>query len=297
MGKLLAGAATDTGRVRDHNEDEFSLAEPDSKQAVSHGFLIAVADGMGGHERGEVASKLAIETLFSSFYAPENSEGATDTVVMLQQAFKNANARIMEESINGTGGGSMGTTMVAAAVVGDNLTVANVGDSRAYLVRAEQATQITRDHSLVAEQVAGGVMTEEEARLSNYRNVITRALGHRPKVDVDVFEIRLLPEDRVVLVSDGVHGSVEPEDVATLVLQKSPQEASQALIDLALEQGSTDNVTAAVVMFEPAVVAAEPALATAGGGGRGFSPVVLILFVIVVLAVILGVVYAMGFFS
>jgi serine/threonine protein phosphatase PrpC len=297
MSKLLAGAATDTGRVRDHNEDVFSLSEPDSERAISHGFLIAVADGMGGHERGEVASQLAIETLFSSFYAAGNGEGATDTVVMLQQAFKNANSRIMEEAINGESGGSMGTTMVAAAVVGDNLTIANVGDSRAYLVRAEQATQITRDHSLVAEQVAGGVMTEEEAKLSNYRNIITRALGHRPKVEVDVFEIRLLPEDRVVLVSDGVHGSVEPTDVATLVLQKSPQEASQALIDLALEQGSTDNVTAAVVMFEPAAGAVEPELATAGSSGRGFSPVVLILFVIVALVVILGVVYAMGFFS
>ncbi len=297
MGKLLAGVATHAGRVRDQNEDEVSLSEPGSERAVSHGFLIAVADGMGGHERGEVASKLAIETLFANFYAAGNGDGATDTVVMLQQAFKNANSRIMEEAINGESGGSMGTTMVAAAVVGDNLTVANVGDSRAYLVRAEQATQITRDHSLVAEQVAGGVMTEDEARLSNYRNIITRALGHRPKVEVDVFEIRLLPEDRVVLVSDGVHGSVEPADVATLVLQKSPQEASQALIDLALEQGSTDNVTAAVVMFEPAAVAVEPALATAGSGGRGFSPVVLILFVIVALAVILGVVYALGFFA
>jgi protein phosphatase len=188
--------------------------------------------------------------------------------------------------------------MVAAAVVGDNLTVANVGDSRAYLVRAEQATPITRDHSLVAEQVAGGVMTEEEAKISNYRNIITRALGHRPKVDVDIFELRLLPEDRVVLVSDGVHGSVEADDVATLVLQKPPQEASQALIDLALERGSSDNVTAAVVTFAPEVVAAaEPELVGAGSGGRGFSPLILIIFVIVAIAVILGVVYMAGLFG
>lgn len=296
MGKLLVGAATDTGRVRDHNEDEVSLAEPESERARERGFLIAVADGMGGHERGEVASKLAIETLFTNFYADEHG-AAADMVAILQQAFKNANIRIMEEAVNGEGGGSMGTTMVAAAVVGDNLTVANVGDSRAYLVRAEQATPITKDHSLVAEQVAGGVMTEEEARTSNYRNIITRALGHRPKVEVDVFELRLLPEDRIVLLSDGVHGSVEPEDVATLVLQKPPQEASQALIELALEQGSTDNVTAAIVMFEPTMPVAEPELATVGSGGRGLSPIVLILFVIVALAVILGVVYAAGLFA
>ena len=298
MGKLLAGAATDTGRVRDHNEDEFSLAETDSEQTIQRGFLAAVADGMGGHERGEVASKLAIETLFASFYAESADPTVGDMAALLQQAFKNANTRIMEEAINGeNGGGSMGTTMVAAAVVGENLTIANVGDSRAYLVRAEQATQITRDHSLVAEQVAGGVMTEEEARLSNYRNIITRALGHRPKVEVDVFEIRLLPEDRVVLVSDGVHGSVEPDDVATIVLQKPPQEASKALIELALERGSTDNVTAAVVTYEPTAVAAEQELAAVGGGRGGLSPFIMILFVVVALAVILGVVFAAGFFG
>ena len=298
MGKLLAGAATDTGRVRDHNEDEFSLAETDSDRTAARGFLAAVADGMGGHERGEVASKLAIETLFANFYADENAAATGDMAALLQQAFKAANTRIMEEAINGeSGGGSMGTTMVAAAVVGDNLTGANVGDSRAYLVRAERATPITRDHSLVAEQVAGGVMTEEEARNSPHRNIITRALGHRPKVEVDIFEIRLLPEDRVVLVSDGVHGAVEPDDVATLVLQNPPQEASQALIDLALERGSSDNVTAAVVTFEPAVAEAEPELVGAGSGGRGFSPLILIIFVIVAIAVILGVVYAVGLFG
>src|SRR4051794_37251077 len=177
MGKLLAGAATDTGRVRDHNEDEVSIAELDSAQVTSRGFLLAVADGMGGHERGEVASKLAVEALFASFYGENGAEApggeavtSSQLVAALQQGFKSANERIIEEAVNGEGGGAMGTTMVAAAIVGDHLTVANVGDSRAYLVRAETAQQITKDHSLVAEQVAGGVMTAEEARTSNYRN-------------------------------------------------------------------------------------------------------------------------------
>ncbi len=301
MGKLLAGAATDTGRVREHNEDVFFLAEMDSAQVATRGFLLAVADGMGGHERGEVASQLAIEALFGSFYngatdgATDGATGmtGTDLVAALQHGFKQANERIIAEAVNGGGGGgSMGTTMVAAAIIGDNLTIANVGDSRAYLVRADAATQITRDHSLVAEQVAGGVMTAEEARTSNYRNIITRALGHRPKVEVDIFEITLLPDDRIILCSDGVHGSVEAEDVATLVLAKAPQEASQALIDLALEQGSTDNVTAAVISFEPATVAvAEREEELVGAGGRGLSPVALLLFLIVAIAVILGVIY------
>ena len=295
MGKLLIGSATDTGRVRDHNEDEVLLAEPESERAVARGFLFAVADGMGGHERGEVASQIAIETLFERFYA-EDATGGGDMVAALQRGFRRANERILEESINGgSGSGSMGTTMVAGAIVGANLTIANVGDSRAYLVRAEQATQITRDHSLVAEQVAGGVMTEEEARSSNYRNIITRALGHRPKVEVDIFEIGLLPEDRIVLVSDGVSGSVEPDDLAALVLRQEPQEASKALIDLALDQGSTDNVSAAIILYEPAVAAQGAELVTAGGGGRGLNPLVLLLILVVVVAIIAAGAYFLGF--
>jgi serine/threonine protein phosphatase PrpC len=298
MGKLLAGAATDTGRVRDHNEDEVSIAEIDSAQSASRGFLVAVADGMGGHERGEVASKLAVEALFASFYGEDKVETPGDEpvtssqlVAALQQGFKSANERIIEEAVNGEGGGTMGTTMVAAAIVGDHLTVANVGDSRAYLVRAETAQQITKDHSLVAEQVAGGVMTAEEARTSNYRNIITRALGHRPKVEVDIFEITLLPEDRIVLCSDGVHGSVEPEEVADLVLHQSPAEASQALVDLAMAHGSTDNVTAAVITYEPVAEATVATAAPSEAGRRGLSPVLLILVLIVVIAIIVGVVF------
>jgi serine/threonine protein phosphatase PrpC len=298
MGKLLAGAATDTGRVRDHNEDEVSIAELDSAQVTSRGFLIAVADGMGGHERGEVASKLAVEALFASFYGEDgtaSSDGETvassQLVAALQQGFKSANERIIEEAVNGEGGGTMGTTMVAAAIIGDHLTVANVGDSRAYLVRAETAQQITKDHSLVAEQVAGGVMTAEEARTSNYRNIITRALGHRPKVEVDIFEITLLPDDRIVLCSDGVHGSVEPEEVADLVLHQPPAEASQALVDLAMAHGSTDNVTAAVITYEPEAEADLATTAPGEAGRRGLSPVVLILALIVVIAIIAGVVF------
>jgi len=294
MGQLLIGSATDAGRVRDHNEDEVLLAEPESERAVARGFLFAVADGMGGHERGEVASQIAIETLFERFYAEDAAGG--DMVTALQRGFRRANERILEESINGgTGSGSMGTTMVAGAIVGAHLTIANVGDSRAYLIRAEQATQITRDHSLVAEQVAGGVMTEEEARNSNYRNIITRALGHRPKVEVDIFEIGLLPEDRIVLVSDGVSGSVELAELAALVLRGAPQEASKALIDLALDQGSTDNVSAAIILYEPEQVASAAELVPAGGGGRGLSPLLLLLILVVIVAIVAGAAYFLGF--
>src|SRR5262245_1564180 len=145
MTKLLVGASSDTGRVRDHNEDEVRMAEPESEQVAGRGFLAAVADGMGGHERGEVASNLAIETLFTTFYEQGNEETNADLVALLKDGFKASNERIMAESATASTGGSMGTTMVAAVVNNAQLTIANVGDSRAYLVRAETATQITRD--------------------------------------------------------------------------------------------------------------------------------------------------------
>lgn len=294
MARLLAGAATDTGRVRDHNEDQVQVAAVDSPEVREHGFLIAVADGMGGHERGEIASQLAIETLFASYYAATTTT-AGDVAQVLQDAFQAANQRILKETVETSGQtGGMGTTMVAAAVVGNHLTVANVGDSRAYLIRADKANQLTNDHSLVAEQVASGTLTEEEARNSNYRNVITRALGHRPKIDTDIFEIPLLPDDRVVLVSDGVHGSVEADEIKTLALEKSPQDASAALISLALQHGSTDNVTAAIFAFAPET-ADETALVPAGGA-RGVTPLMIILFLVILIAVVLSLLYFTGVF-
>lgn len=290
MAKILAGAATDTGRVREQNEDvvRVSASEP-TETAAGAPFLAAVADGMGGHQRGEIASSIAIDVLFETVAADSLDDGVSGA---LKRGFKAANDRIVNEAAGMDPGASMGTTMVAAAIVGDQLTVANVGDSRAYLVRAEAATQITRDHSLIAEQVAAGVMTPEEARESRYRNVVTRGLGHRPKIDVDVFEISLLPDDRVVLCSDGVHGSVEPEDFAEVGSRHAPPQACQALIDLALDRGSTDNVSAVMLWFEPSVAAAaaapdrEPA---AAGGGR--SPFLVLFLLIVLIAIAAAVAY------
>ncbi len=299
MTTILAGAATDTGRVRERNEDAVRLADPNAPEVAERGFLAVVADGMGGHQRGEVASNLAVETLFESIYTGPRSD---DMATALKGAFRTANERIAAQATGGDPSSAPGTTLVAAALVGNQLTVANVGDSRAYLLRAEAATQITRDHSIVAEQVAGGVLTPEEARESRYRNVVTRALGHRAKLDVDVFEIGLLPEDGVVLCSDGVHGHVEPDEIADLGLRGSPEEASRRLIALALDRGSTDNVSAAVIWYEPsgALVAAPDTgrlPAGVGAGGHAFSPVLLLLVLAVLIALTLGVAFALGAFS
>lgn len=283
MATLLAGAATDAGRAREQNEDAVRLAETGAPEVTERGLLAVVADGMGGHERGEVASGLAVDALFDTYYA---GEGAADAADRLKRGYRAANEQITGQNAGLAPGASMGTTMVSAAIVGDQLTVANVGDSRAYLVRADAATQITQDHSLVAEQVQAGVMTPAEARESNHRNIITRALGHRPRVDVDIFEIALLPDDRVILCCDGVHGYLEPEEFAEIALQEPPKAASQTLIDRAMERGSTDNVSAVVLAYEPAAALAGAGAAAGPGAARRGLSLMLIVFVLAVIIAI-----------
>jgi len=248
---LVVGAATDSGPVREQNEDAVLLTDPQSEQARRSGVLLAVADGMGGYQRGEVAAQLAIETVREVFYSIPLEP--TEIPHRLRAALRQANERIYSEWQPLGDEHLMGTTLVVAVVRDDQLTVGNVGDSRAYLIRAKRATQITRDHSLVAEQVAAGMMSEEEARESQYRNVITRALGHRQRVDVDLFELRLLSDDRLVLTSDGVHDVVSADEIAATVLAYPPEEAARRLVELAITHQTNDNATAVVAWVRPVV--------------------------------------------
>lgn len=284
--RVIVGAGTDTGSVREQNEDAVYVSDANHDAATENGILVAVADGMGGYQRGEVASRLAIDTLRDEYFASD--VGPTDIPIRLKQAFRKANELIFA---NGSAEGEqnmMGTTLVAAVIRGNDLTVANVGDSRAYLVRADRLTQITRDHSLVAEQVAAGAMTEQEARESQHRNIITRALGHRQRVDVDIFEIRLLPEDRLLLTTDGLHDYVDEEEMVSTVLSRHPEDASRDLVSLALEHESNDNVTAVVVWAAPAGVAIErmPEEGLEEGRASYLIPVLVLLALVVFIAIV-----------
>ncbi len=253
--RVIVGAGTDTGSVREQNEDAVYVSDAATEPVDENGILVALADGMGGYQRGEVASRLAIDTLRSEYFG--NPVGPTEVPLRLKQAFRKANELIFADGSAEGEQNMMGTTLVAAVVRGPDLTVANVGDSRAYLVRADRLTQITRDHSLVAEQVAAGAMTEQEARESQHRNIITRALGHRQRVDVDIFEIRLLPEDRLLMTTDGLHDYVSEEEMVQLSLSRHPEDAARDLVNLALEHESNDNVTAIVVWAAPSGVSTE----------------------------------------
>jgi PPM family protein phosphatase len=255
--RVIVGAGTDTGSVREQNEDAVFVSDDHSDAVEKNGIMVAVADGMGGYQRGEVASRIAIDTLRAEYYGSDVSP--TEVPLRLKQAFRKANDLIFADGSAEGEQNMMGTTLVAAVIRGPDLTVANVGDSRAYLIRANRLTQISRDHSLVAEQVAAGAMTEQEARESQHRNIITRALGHRQLIDVDIFEIRLLEDDRLLLTTDGLHDYVDEDEMVSVALNRHPDDASRELVNLALQHDSNDNVTAVVVWAAAAGTATERA--------------------------------------
>lgn len=228
-------ANTDIGRKRQINQDNLGIGE---KSVVEEkGYLLVVCDGMGGHTAGEVASSIGVEAIVE-YHRDSADESFHD---LLKTAFLRANDRIYQE-----GQGSMGTTGVAAILKDEHLYLGNVGDSRAYRIRDGHIEQLSRDHSLVAEQVHAGIITPEQARHSSYRNMITRALGYRPEVEVDTFEEKLLPGDIILLSSDGMHGLIEDDEIAQVALQYTPKDAVERLIEMANSRGGTDNITVAI---------------------------------------------------
>ena len=224
-------ALSDIGRVRTHNEDSV-LAQPP---------LFVVADGMGGHEAGEVASSIAIETIRD--HAPRRPDAKA-----LARAVKAANREVIRSAREGYGKQGMGTTMTAAIVEGTHIAIAHVGDSRAYLLRSGTLEQITDDHSMVADMIRRGQLTEAEARYHPNRSVITRALGTDPSVVADTYELTAGLGDRLMLCSDGLTGMLEDAMIAeTLATYADPAAATRALVDAANDAGGHDNISVVVI--------------------------------------------------
>jgi protein phosphatase len=248
---LRWAAATDVGRVRRVNEDAVLAASP----------LFVVADGMGGHAAGEVASSLALDTLRETLGG--KAQPSLDVVVTAVRA---ANLAVFNKAAEQANLRGMGTTLCGLVLAGDGdrLVIVNVGDSRAYVLQDGALVQITRDHSYVEELVAAGELTRDEARTHPHRNIVTRALGIEPTVDVDAWQVALTPGDRYLLCSDGLFGEVD-EDVLAQVLTNvtDPQEAADRLVRLANEQGGRDNISAVVVDVLAPGPALEPPAATA----------------------------------
>ena len=251
--KLEGGAKTDVGRRKQTNEDNYATYLPGDSGLpnLKDGGLLVVADGLGGHFAGEVASKLAV-TIMREFLTIECSDPSSIPKLLVETALK-ANAQI-----HGANRGlkgffrPMGTTLTAAFVESDKAYFCQVGDSRAYLLRGREIEQVTEDHSWVDEQVRMGLMTEEEAMRDPRRNVLTRTLGTRPETQVDTYQKELSPGDILVLCSDGLSNMVRDEEILeTCSEAETPQDAAEKLVNLANERGAPDNVTALVAVAEP----------------------------------------------
>ena len=238
MAALHWGAATDAGRIRDENEDAF----------VAEAMVFVVADGMGGHQAGEVAAALAVTTLRDRLH-----DGASSADVVIA-AVVEANAAIFQTAHNNAAQRGMGTTLTAIAVMPttdvrhEQLAVVNVGDSRAYLWRQGELTRATVDHSYVQELLATGHITESEARTHPRRNIVTRALGIEPIVRVDAWVLPLVRSDRFVLCSDGLVDEVDDGEILQIITANTdPQAAADALVAAAVNNGGRDNVTVIVI--------------------------------------------------
>jgi PPM family protein phosphatase len=234
---LLVGSATDVGRRRDHNEDAFATFE-----TADGSLVLVVADGMGGHLAGEVASSMAIEIL-----RRELSRPADDPSSALRAAIERANREIWEEATRDAEKQGMGSTVVAAIVLGNQAYLANAGDSPAYLVRGGQSDQITRDHGLVAEQVEAGLISEEYGEHHPFRHILTRCLGAEASIEAEVYPPReLRAGDVLVLCSDGLTEHVKKREVGALVEALDPNSVAQGLVDMANQRGGHDNITVVV---------------------------------------------------
>ena len=252
--RIEAGARTDLGRVRKNNEDCY-LVEP----ALN---LYVLSDGMGGEAHGEVASKLAVQTIVAHCQQAENSHATptfgepqpdvSERTNRLASAIHLANRKVFETASANPGHKGMGATIVAAWIDGQRLSLAHVGDSRAYLLRAGSLDQLTADHSLVAEKVRIGILTPQEADASELQSVLTRAVGTNENVGVDADEQMLLVGDSLLLCSDGLSRMVtDPEIASTILTSTSAQNAADRLVDLANENGGVDNISAIVLRILP----------------------------------------------
>lgn len=286
--------ATDKGRARDHNEDAIGGTPLDYPAAATRGHLFIVADGMGGHNAGEVASSEAAKRVYQRYY----TDGESNVFRSLERIIRAANNELYQQAQANPAQRGMGTTMTAFVIKDNHLTAAHVGDSRLYLIRGGKIEQVTHDHSWVEEQVRAGVLTRLQAETHPQRNVITRALATAPDVRVDQFELDLQAGDILVFCSDGLNTEVSDPQIAALATKAiSAKEAVDRLIQLANENGGEDNISVGVIrVLEAAaapVAAAETAVPVVAAAPRK-APILPIIGGMILLVGIIGGVIAFG---
>jgi len=247
-GQINAHLGTATGLVREHNEDFVALREPtDQEDEQQNGWIYLVADGVGGADAGEVASKYASEQMIAQFVTNDDEP---DWGHRLINAMHAANSNLRQLVAERNDSSRMATTMVAAVIHENKVFIGNVGDSRGYHWRRGHFQQVTNDQSLVAKLVEEGAITEAEALSHPRRNVILYSLGSENKPKIDLFELTLLPNDILFLCSDGLTRHVTDDEISQFLGKQSPEEASNKLIQLANQRGGEDNISVAIVQYE-----------------------------------------------
>jgi len=241
---------TDIGKKRSNNEDSYLCCSFNNTQKLR--YLIAVADGMGGHTGGEIASALAIESIKDSIQLQfENpSSPDCDLSIALEDSVQQANLKIFRRASEEKDLTGMGSTLVAALLTDNYVYISNVGDSRAYLIKEKHIQQVTIDHNWKSEQMQKGQLTEKDIQNSPYRDLITRSLGLKDKIKIDSFKITTQPKNYILLSSDGLHSLLSQKEILKAFKKtKSPEKICQKLIDMSNKKGGHDNITVIVAYF------------------------------------------------
>jgi serine/threonine protein phosphatase PrpC len=253
MVQAVAGNLTDVGRRRPENQDYFGDFQPDDTLREL-GRLLIVADGVGGHKGGRLASRLAVDVVAEAYYRPV--PGGQDDIdpdlrERLRIAFREANRRIYRKALDDRSLKGMASTCTALVLHRGGVHGAHVGDTRAYLLRQGTLRQLTRDHSVVQERIDQGLLKESERRDHFERNLITRSLGFDPEVEPDLLSpLSLERDDRLLLCSDGLHGTISDQEIASLLDTRDPMEACERLVAAANRRGGPDNVTVQVLRID-----------------------------------------------
>jgi serine/threonine protein phosphatase PrpC len=286
--RLETGAVSETAG-RDQNQDVAVAVPLGPGGAERDEFLLVIADGMGGHPAGDIASRIAVDALREALTGPP--EG--DVGLALKQAYRKANEAVFQAAAREPARAGMGTTLTSALLRGKYATIANVGDSRAYLLRGGGLTQVSRDHTMVGDEVAAGRTDAQAARRDPRRNILTHAVGTHARLDSklpDIFELTLLPGDRLLLCSDGLYDVLDEVDIQRTLLGRDADEAARELVSLAQQRGTSDNasavVAAAIPTRVPVVTIPAPASRTGGIPGTAIAAAVAVLLILLMLLAI-----------
>lgn len=249
MGFVTTGSLSDTGNRKDKNEDFFSFHVPEDGSMPKKGILLVLADGMGGRAGGEIASRVTVETIIDEYY----KDNSSDIPESLNNAVLKANEAVISKGDSDRSIQGMGATVIAAVIKKDKLYHAHVGDSRIYLIKENEIVQLTEDHSIVAGLVKAGYITEEQAPTYPGGNIITKAIGLKPELDVDFNEkeVKIKPGQFVMLCCDGLHKDVPKDEILEVFGElKEPQEICEKLVKKALDAGGDDNITVLIARID-----------------------------------------------